>query len=82
MNYDNLMSHFVGIRQTGTGQYKVTILYRGKEYSGTTNNTLAIDRMREDDYFLGKRHPGRIYTTAKQAAQSLYNEVKRQNGLS
>lgn len=77
MNAEQLFSHIASIQQTGTGQYKVTITYRGKIYTGRTNNTLAIDRLNDET----ERTPNGIYTTAKQAARSIYNEIKSQNGL-
>ena len=82
MNTDELLSR-VKFQQIGTGQYKVIITYRGKEYTGRTNNTLAIDRLHENEtlQYFTKRNAKSFYTTAKQAAQSLYDEVKRQNGL-
>ncbi len=77
MNAEQLLSHIASIEQTGTGQYKVTITYRGKTYTGRTNNTLAIERL----LVPAGRTPKCYYLTAKQAVQSLYNDVKRQNGL-
>lgn len=59
------------------GFYEVTINYRGKKYSCTTNDSMAFDVIRawkRDDI------PAWGYTP-KQAYEVLWNECKRKNGL-
>lgn len=58
---------------TSYGHYRITIQYRGKQYSCTTNNSLAIDK-HDDEYASG------IYTQ-KSALLTLWNECKRKNNL-
>lgn len=60
----------------GYGHFKVTILYRGKEYSCVTTNTMAIDKIGETNIT-----PKEFYTTEKHALRSLWDEVKRKNYL-
>jgi len=60
----------------GYGHFKVTIDYRGKQYTCTTTNTMAIDKIGDDTI----TRDG-FYTTEKQALQSLYDECKRTNYL-
>lgn len=74
-----LESAILVIESAGYGHKKVTILYRGKEYSHVTTNTLATDRLSEHAY-ISDREVSNSYTY-KQALQALYNEVKRANDL-
>lgn len=59
-----------------SGQFTVTIIYRGKEYSCKSNNTQAHDSIgcwRGDDEYCPM--------TEKQALQQLWNECKRKNEI-
>lgn len=67
----------VSVQFKSYGHYLVTISYYGKEYKTVTTNTLAIDRMRDDDGI----DNGKVYVTPKQALEALYNECKRNNSL-
>lgn len=62
---------------SGYGQYKISTFYHGKMYSTHTNNMPAIDRYRDSEHPLRKERG----QTRAQAAQSLYNEIKRANSL-
>ncbi len=77
MNTKQLISRITAVQFSGYGHHKVTILHRGGRFSHVTTNTTAIDRLNSDE------PKGRnIYGyTLKQAAKSLYNEVKRNNCL-
>ena len=55
------------------GHYTIKIMYRGKEYSATTYNMLAIDAYTSNTKVFG--------ITPVQASILLYNEVKRNNNL-
>lgn len=71
------MKH-INISFSGYGHFKISTTYRGKEYSAITTNTLAIDRYNDDDSSVLR---GKFYTTRNQAAQALYNEIKRKHDL-
>lgn len=58
-----------------SGQFTVTIEYRGEEYTCKSNNTLAYDSIRFDP------EPGESYYTPKQALMALWNECKMKNNL-
>jgi hypothetical protein len=75
MNTEQLKNR-ISTRFKGYGHFEVTIQYRGKEYSSTTTNTMAIDRIGES-----ARTPKEFYKTEKDALLSLYNECKRVNNL-
>ncbi len=63
----------VNVRRLQQGCYKVTIEYRHKFYSCTSNDSLAWDD-------LGSEH--RVwYKTDKQCLMAFYNECKRKNNL-
>ena len=70
----NQLIKIVSFGFSGYGHYKVTIIYRGKEYKCTTTNMEAIDAAKEGDNEKGR-------PTRRQAFLSLYNEVKRANNL-
>lgn len=53
------------------GHYKVSIIFRGKTYTGISTNAYAIDHM-DDDTPPRKR---------RAALLNLYNEVKRNHDL-
>lgn len=59
---------------TSYGHYKVTIEYRGKQYSCITTDALAYDRYLDDDA------KGKLYT-ARTACLALWRECKRKNNL-
>lgn len=63
-------------RFSGYGHYKVTIEYRGKEYSCITTNMSAIDRIGDDEVRLKDWYP-----TEKQALLALWDECKLANNL-
>lgn len=58
-----------------SGQFTVTIEYRGKEYRCKSNNTLAYDSVRFNP------EPGESYYTPKQALMALWDESKTKNNL-
>lgn len=68
----------ITITFAGYGHFKISTTFRGKEYSATTTNTMAIDRYKDDESPANRRQ---FYGTRKQAAQALYNEIKRANDL-
>ena len=65
-------------RDRGYCSYIVTITYRGKEYTCHSNNSLAWDRLDDDNY--RDNEVGGFYTN-KGAWQAFYDECKRNNGL-
>lgn len=67
----------ISTKFAGHGHFKLEINFRGKKYSCTTTNTMAIDKIGRDD----KRTPKRYYTTDKQALASLWNECKAKNDI-
>lgn len=58
---------------TSYGHYKVTIHYKGKQYSCITTNALAYDRYLDDD--------AKGFYTQRTACLALWNECKRKNNL-
>lgn len=68
----------IEIQAAGYGHFRVTVGYRGKQYSAVTTNTRAIDRYNNDD--ISKKRIELNYTQA-QAAKALYKEVKRAHSL-
>lgn len=69
----------ITIQKTGYGHWKVTIEYRGRRYSCTTTNSLAVDDTQLEEWERRKNTCG--YSTCKQAYQALYDECKRANDL-
>lgn len=65
----------VRVEWRGYGSYKVTISFRGKEYTCITHNSEAYDRIREGE----EGDDG--YYTYKQALLALWNECKRWHDL-
>lgn len=65
-------------RANGYCSYEVTITYRGKEYHCHSNNSLAWDRLDDDNYTDTYIMGG--YTN-KQAWKAFYDECKRKNNL-
>jgi hypothetical protein len=66
--------------KTGYGTFKVTIEYKGQEYSCTTHNTLAIDRINGSDDW-GSDLEIHCGYTLKQAYMALWDECKRANDI-
>lgn len=64
----------VSWRWIGYGTYKVTIIYRGKEYSCKSHNTLANDDYQSEEH-------RSYYKTDKQCLMAFYDECKRINHL-
>lgn len=62
----------------GYCQYDVEITYRGKQYKCQSNNSLAWDRLDDDNY--ADNYPVYGYTN-KGAWKAFYNECKRKNHL-
>lgn len=73
MNLDVLFDKIV-IRRKGFGIYRISIFYRNKWYSVSSNNTLAYDRI-NNNYLYGEKQSVYGYTL-RQAYLSFYNEVK------
>lgn len=69
----------LSIRSIGSGQYRVTLTYRNKTYTTTSNNTLAYDRLHCSDD-VPDRAEVNCYTY-KQALESFYYKVRRDNDL-
>jgi len=65
-------------RDKGFSLYKVTIIYHGKEYTCTSNNSLAWDRLDDDNY---RDNEVSGFYTNKGAYQAFYDECKRKNNL-
>lgn len=65
-------------RAGGYGSYKVTITYRGKSYWCHSNNSLAWDRLDDDNY--SDNEVNGFYTN-KGAYLAFYDECKRKNHL-
>lgn len=68
----------ITITFAGYGHFKITSLYRGKEYSTISTNTMAIDRYRNDNI---PPHIKEQHYSYNGAALTLYNEIKRANNL-
>lgn len=69
----------VNVRSQGSGNYLVTIEYKGKQYSCHSNNSLAYDRIHNYMFYNDLE---RVYEyTCKKALQSFYDECKRKNNL-
>lgn len=78
MNTQDLRDR-ITIQWKGYGTYRVTIEYRGKLYFCTSHNSLAYDRINNNDIF-DNRVSSYGYTY-REALSALYNECKRANGL-
>lgn len=78
MNTSELSQRVMVSGTSSYGHYKVEILYRGKWYKCTTNNSVAVDR--HDDEDAKGPHCQRI-CTQKEALKTLWNECKRKNNL-
>jgi hypothetical protein len=60
---------------TSYGHYKVTIQYRGKQYTCISTDSMAYDRYMDEDA------RGRGIYTQLDALKSFWNECKRKNNL-
>ena len=60
----------------GYGTYRVKTTHRGRQLSGITHNTLAIDRIKSDDCVPARKEVG-LYTL-RSAYQALHDEIIRQ----
>lgn len=65
-------------RAKGYCSYLVTIKYRGKEYTCHSNNSLAWDRLNDDNF--RDNHANGFYTN-KQAYMAFWIECMSKNGL-
>lgn len=74
MTLKELKNKVTVTRWHGYGQYKVRIIYRGKEYFCHSNNSMAFDRAIDPEKSDG-------YYTTKQAWQAFYDECKQKNHL-
>jgi hypothetical protein len=68
-------THPITIIPSGFGHNKITVTFRGKEYSTHTSNTRATDVVNDDQYERNKR-----YSCAR-AHSDLLDEIKRANNL-
>lgn len=66
----------VSLSPSGHGHYRVTIEFRGKSYSATTDNMPLVDAYKNNE---GRENQGGF--TKRQASIALFNEVKRANNL-
>lgn len=73
------LSERVRNQWVGSGTHRVYIIYRGKEYTCLTHNTLATDRLRHCYEIESRCIEGG--GTEKQAYLALWNECKRKNNL-
>jgi len=73
MTTAQLSSRIDASRTSSYGHYKVTIQFRGKEYSCITTDALAYDRYLDDE--------AKGFYTQKGACLALWNECKRKNNL-
>jgi len=65
-------------RANGYGCYKVTIVWHGREYECRSNNSLAWDRLDDDNY---RDNEVNGFYTNKGAYKAFYEECKRKNNL-
>lgn len=78
MTLDELREKVDVVRGFGYCCYVVTIIYRGKKYTCQSNNSLAWDRLDDDNY--RDNEVSGSYTD-KGAYQAFYDECKRKNNL-
>jgi hypothetical protein len=74
MTTAQLSSRIDASRTSSYGHYKVTIQFRGKEYSCISSDSMAYDRYLDDDAKRG-------HYTQRDALTSFWNECKRKNNL-
>ena len=75
MTTAELSSRIDASRTSSYGHYKVTIQFRGKEYSCISSDSMAYDRYLDDD------EATRGHYTQRDALTSFWNECKRKNNL-
>lgn len=78
MTLDELRRRIKVERDKGFNLYKITITYRGKEYTCKSNNSLAWDRLDDDNY---RDNEVNGFYTNKGAYLAFYEECKRKNNL-
>lgn len=78
MTLDELRRRIKVERDKGFHLYKITITYRGKEYTCKSKNSLAWDRLDDDNY--SDNEVNGFYTN-KGAYLAFYEECKRKNNL-
>lgn len=66
----------ITLSPSGHGHYKVTIEFRGKQYSATTSNMPLVDAYKNNE---GRENQGGY--TKRQASIALFNIVKQANIL-
>lgn len=71
------LKEIVKVTWIGYGTLRVEITYNGKKYSCNTHNTLATDRLKDDDYIRDRS----LYGSKKQAYLALYEECKQKNNI-
>ena len=69
----------VSISRKGYGTYDVTTEFRGKNYSCTSNDTMAYDRIKSNDSM--SEYRSEFGYTYKQALEAFYDDCKRINNL-
>jgi hypothetical protein len=72
MTTSELCQRIIASKTHSYGHYKVTIKYRGKQYSCTSTDSMAYDRYNDEDAKRGVQ---------KDALKSFWNECKRKNNL-
>lgn len=77
MTLKELKERVKAVHKIGYNNYKVTIVFRGKEYTCDSNNSMAWDAIEEPSW--GSSNI--LYYTEKQAYQALYDECKRKNQI-
>jgi len=70
---------FVRVSACISGHFRISCRYYGKDYSCTSTNTLAYDRIKDEGYVPDRT--SRFGYTLKQAWKALYDECLRQNTL-
>lgn len=75
----NELKSRVSLEWVGYGQYRVWTIHRGQRYTCISNNTLATDRIKSDDWVPERAVKG--YYTLRGAYQALHYEVLIKNGL-
>ena len=78
MKLQELKDKVQSIEKVGYGHWRVTIKYRNKSYSCTTNNCMAVDATSYDER---EKRSGYFYPTCKKGYEALYNECLRANNL-
>jgi hypothetical protein len=66
----------ITLQPAGHGYYKITIEFRGKEYSTITSNMPLVDAYKNNQ---GRENQGGY--TKRQASIALFNNVKQSNNL-